>query len=87
MRTSLRRLALAGAGAAVVTMGVLSGCSSTKEEPPATTTTTPSSATSAVVSPTEKALSPTGDNSFSPTVNPTPKGGTCIRIVNGVCMR
>ena len=66
-------------------MGTLSGCSSTKEEP--STTTTPSSTTSSVVSPTEKALTPGGDNSFSPTINPRPPGGTCTRIVNGVCMR
>lgn len=87
MRTAhVRRLALAGGIAAVVAMGTLSGCSSTKEEPPATTTTTPSSS-APTVAPTEKALSPGGDNSFSPTINPSQPGGSCTRIVNGVCMR
>lgn len=91
----MRRLALAGATAAIVTMGTLTaGCSSTKEEP--TTTTTPSSTTSApsttssappTVSGTEKALSPGGGNSFSPSINPTQPGGNCRSIVNGVCIR
>lgn len=91
----MRRLALAGATAAIVTMGTLTaGCSSTKEEP--TTTTTPSSTTSVpsttstappTVSGTEKALSPGDNNSFSPTVKAPHPGGNCTSIVNGVCIR
>lgn len=88
MKSLTRALALAGVTLGAV--GVLAGCSSTKDEPPVTTApsaTTPSSATSTVLSPTEKALTPGGDNSFSPTINPTQPGGNCTRVVNGVCMR
>lgn len=81
----LNRIALVGGAAAIAAMGALTGCSPRTEEP--STTTTPSSTTSVVVSPTEKALTPGGDNSFTPTINPTMPGGNCTRIVNGVCMR
>ena len=81
----MSRIALAGGASVLVVMGALSGCSSTKEEP--SSTTTPSSTTSSVVSPTEKAMTPGGDNSFSPTVHAPHPGGNCTRIVNGVCMR
>jgi hypothetical protein len=84
---TMRRLALAGGTAALVAMGALTaGCSSPKEEP-APTSTTPSSTTSTVVSETQKALTPGGGNSFSPTIDPTQPGGTCKSIVNGVCIR
>lgn len=84
-----KRLALAAGTAALIAMGGLTaGCSGTKdkEEPP-TKTSTPSSTTTAVVSPTEKALIPGGDNSFSPTIDPTQPGNTCKSVVNGVCIR
>ncbi len=82
---AMNRVALVGGAAAIVVLGALTGCSPRTEEP--STTTTPSSTTSVVVSPTEKALRPGGDNSFSPTIDPTMPGGSCTRIVNGVCMR
>jgi hypothetical protein len=86
-----RRLALVAGGASLVVMGTLTaGCStSTKEEPRTTTpaTTAPSASSTAPVTPTEKAVSPGGNNSFSPTINPTPPGAICKTIVNGVCQR
>jgi hypothetical protein len=39
------------------------------------------------VSPTEKAVSPGGANSFSPTVNPAPPGTVCKEIVGNNCVR
>lgn len=85
-----RRLALVAGGASLVVMGTLTaGCStSTKEEPTTTpATTAPSASSPAPVSPTEKAVGPGGNNSFSPTINPTPPGSSCKTIVNGVCQR
>lgn len=85
-----RRLALVAGGASLVVMGTFTaGCStSTKEEPTTTpATTAPSASSPAPVSPTEKAVGPGGDNSFSPTINPTPPGASCKTIVNGVCQR
>ncbi|WP_431231679.1 hypothetical protein ACQ856_19265 [Mycolicibacterium psychrotolerans] len=67
-------------------MGALTACSSNaKDAPSSTTTTTPSSAV--VPSPTEKAVSPGGGNSFSPTVNPAPPGAVCKEIVGNNCIR
>ena len=89
-----RRMALATGCASLVVMGTLAGCStSTKEEPTTTpasttpTTTAPSASSAAPISPTEKAITPGGDNSFSPTINPMPPGASCKTIVNGVCQR
>lgn len=87
-----RRLALVAGGASLVVMGTLTaGCStSTKEEPTTTTTpatTAPSASSTAPISPTEKAVGPGGNNSFSPTIDPTPPGAVCKTIVNGVCQR
>ena len=81
------RLALIAGGAALVAMGTLTaGCgTSTKEEPTTTPTTEPTSAP--VVSPSEKAVGPDVDYSFSPSVNPKPPGAVCREIVNGVCIR
>jgi hypothetical protein len=39
------------------------------------------------VSPTEKAVSPGGANSFSPTVNPVPPGAVCNEVVGNTCVR
>lgn len=86
-----RRLALVAGGASLVVMGTLTaGCStSTTEEPTTTTpaTTAPSASSTAPISPTEKAVGPGGNNSFSPTIDPTPPGAVCKTIVNGVCQR
>jgi|GEM_PF-692412 hypothetical protein len=87
------RSLLIGAGAALVAVGAITGCSPTTEkDAPATSSTTPpstppsSSPSSApAVSPTEKAIG--GDNSFSPSINPTGPGAVCKEIVNGVCVR
>lgn len=83
----LTRRFVIGGGAALVTIGAMTGCSPTTEkEAPATSSTTASSSAPAA-SPTEKAVGPGGDNSFTPTVNPAPPGSICKQIVNGVCQR
>lgn len=72
-------------------LGVV-GCSP-REEPatptstPATSAPAPSSSPAPSMNPTEKAVSPGGNNSFSPTINPVPPGASCSRIENGVCVR
>lgn len=57
-------------GAALVAMGVLTaGCSSNGGQSPSTTTTTTTTTSpSSSVVPTEKSVSPTGGNLFSPDV-------------------
>lgn len=70
-----RQFALATGALAIVGMGALSACSSTKEKP--AETTAPSTNSSAPASPnapapTEKNLTPGGNNSFSPTVKARP---------------
>ena len=72
-RTSLKcRVAVTVGGAALIAL--TAACGDNTEAPPTstttTTTTTPSS--SAPVSPTEKSISPTGGNLFSPPVKATP---------------
>ncbi len=64
---------VAAGGAALVAMGVLTaGCSNNGGQSPSTTTTTTTTATttspSSSVVPTEKSISPTGGNLFSPGV-------------------
>lgn len=80
-----RRIAFAVGGAALVVMGTLTSCSSTAEKETPSTTTAPSS--SSAPAPTEKAMLPGVDNSFSPPVNPIPPGAVCKQVVNGVCIR
>ena len=70
-RRLTRRVAASLGIAAFVSMGVLTACGGGGNESPSsttttTTTTTPSPATS--VSPTEKSISPTGGNLFTPPV-------------------
>jgi len=70
-----RQIALAVGAAALVGMGALTACSTdTKEKP--TETKSPSSSAPATPtnapSPTEKAVGPGGNNSFSPTVKARP---------------
>lgn len=62
-----RQIALAAGAAAIVGMGTLTACSSTKEKP-AETTAPSSGSSSNAPAPTEKNLTPGGANSFSPTV-------------------
>jgi hypothetical protein len=80
-----RQIALFAGGAAIVGMGALTACSSSAKDSPSTTTTPSSS--SVVPSPTEKAVSPGGANSFTPTVNPAPPGAVCKEIVGNNCVR
>lgn len=70
-----RQIALAAGAVALVGMGALTACSTdTKEKP--TETKSPSSSAPATPtnapSPTEKAVGPGGNNSFSPTVKARP---------------
>ena len=72
---STRRVA-AGLGiAAFISMGALTACGGSEEKPaPSSSTETSTSAPS--VTPTEKSISPSGGNSFSPPVKapPAPTG-------------
>jgi hypothetical protein len=73
MRSSLtRQFALAAGAVAIVGMGALSACSTETKEKPAETTAPTQSSAPAKPSPTEKAVSPGGANSFSPTVKARP---------------
>lgn len=85
MGTGLTRKIVLGGGAALVAIGALAGCSPTTEKDAPSTTSTPASSSAAAVSPTEKAAG--GGHSFSPSINPTPPGAVCNKIVNGVCQR
>lgn len=82
-----RQIALLAGGAAIVGMGALTaGCSSKEKEAPSTTTT-PTSTSAPAPSPTEKAISPGGGNSFSPTINPAPPGAVCKQVIGNECIR
>ena len=74
-----RQIALFAGGLAIVGMGSLTACSKSQEKAPETTS--PSTSAPAP-SPTEKALTPGGANSFTPTVKapaaPTALPGTVI---------
>jgi hypothetical protein len=74
--TLFTRRVFAGAGvAALVTMGALAGCANKTEAPSTstTTTTTTTTTTSAPApSPTEKVISPTGGNLFTPDIKAPP---------------
>lgn len=66
-----RQIALVAGGLAIVGMGTLTACGKSKEKAPESTT--PTTTTSAPApSPTEKAVSPGGPNSFTPTVKAPP---------------
>jgi hypothetical protein len=68
-RIGRRAMATAG-GVALITMGLIAGCGGKGNEAPSTTptTSTTTQSSSVSVSPTEKSISPTGGNSFSPAV-------------------
>ena len=85
----VRRVALVAGGGAVVAMAMLSaGCgTSTKEEPSTTPSSTTSPSSSPPVSPTEKVVTPGGDQSFSPTIKPHNPGAICEKVVGGTCVR
>lgn len=80
-RRFARRMALVAGGGAIIAMGALTaGCSGSESPAPSTTTTT----TTTSVSPTEKSVSPTGPNSFTPPVYAPPApSGTPGRHHNG----
>jgi hypothetical protein len=60
---------VAAGGAALIAVGVLTaGCSSNGGQSPSTTTTTTTTTTSPSPSATEKSISPTGGNLFTPGV-------------------
>jgi hypothetical protein len=62
-----RRLPVIAGGAAIITMVALTaGCGGGEKPSPSSTTTT--TTTTSSVAPTEKGITPTGGNSFSPTV-------------------
>jgi hypothetical protein len=66
-----RQIALIAGGLAIVGMGTLTACGKDKDKAPESTT--PTTTTSAPApSPTEKAVSPGGANSFTPTVKAPP---------------
>ena len=66
-----RQIALFAGGLAIVGMGALTACGKDKDKAPESTT--PTTTTSAPApSPTEKAVSPGGANSFTPTVKAPP---------------
>ena len=86
------RIAIFAGGAAIVAMGALTSCSSgTEKEAPTTTPSTPTSSTptssAPAPTPTEKAIGPDYDASFTPSIHPSPPGAVCKQILNGVCIR
>ncbi|OMC36286.1 hypothetical protein A5740_06565 [Mycobacterium sp. GA-1841] len=68
-RRFTRRLVVSAAAAAVVGMTVLSACGTGEKAPETTapTTTTTTSTSPAPAAPTEKNVSPSGANKFTPT--------------------
>lgn len=75
MNSRLTRRVAAGLGvAAFISMGALTACGGSEEKPSPSSTTETTTAPS--VTPTEKSISPSGGNSFSPPVKapPAPTG-------------
>ena len=78
MKSRFTRRAAAGLGvAAFISMGALTACGGSGSNGPSTTpttttTTTTTEAPSPSVAPTEKSISPTGGNLFSPPVKAPP---------------
>ncbi len=73
MNSSLtRRVSAAIGGAAILAMiGFTAACGSEEKKAPETTTTT-TSTTAPSVEPTEKSISPSGGNKFTPTIKAPP---------------
>lgn len=91
-----RQFALVAGGAAIAVMATLSACSSNKSpEAPTTPTVAPSQSESATpppssspsLNPTDKALSPSGPNSFTPTINAGQPGAVCKQVIGNSCIR
>lgn len=77
MNTNLtRRVSAAVGGAAILAMiGFTAACGSEEKKTPetsTTTTTTTTSTTGPSVEPTEKSISPSGGNKFTPTIKAPP---------------
>ena len=75
MNSSLtRRVSAAIGGAAILAMiGFTAACGSEEKKAPETsTTTTTTSTTAPSVEPTEKSISPSGGNKFTPTIKAPP---------------
>ena len=77
--TLARRITVLIGGAAIIGMGTLSACSSTKEKEEAPTTSKSSSSSpapspnnTAPAAPNEKGMDPRNPNSFAPTVKAPP---------------
>ncbi|MCH9722344.1 MAG: hypothetical protein K0U67_09835 [Actinomycetia bacterium] len=81
------RMAIVAAGAAIVAMGALTSCSSGSEQESAPTIPAAPASSAPAASPTEKALGPDYDGSFTPSVDPTPPSAVCEEVVDGVCKR
>ena len=68
-----RRIAAAVGGTAIVAMvGLTAACGTEEEKAPETTTTTTTPSSAPSLSPTEKSISPTGGNLFTPPVKAPP---------------
>jgi hypothetical protein len=85
------RIAAVIAGAALITMAsFVASCSKSENPAPSTSTSTvaPTTSSSPSATPTEKVLSPTNPNKFSPTViappAPTESGGNHHHGLNGI---
>lgn len=74
MNSSLtRRVSAAVGGAAILAMiGFTAACGSEEKKAPETSTTTTTTTTAPSVEPTEKSISPSGGNKFTPTVKAPP---------------
>ena len=66
-----RQIALFAGGVAIVGMGTLTACGKEGKEAPSSTST-PTSSSAPAPSPTEKAITPGGANSFTPSVKAPP---------------
>ncbi|MBI3224797.1 MAG: hypothetical protein HYZ39_07035 [Mycolicibacterium cosmeticum] len=74
MNSSLtRRVSAAIGGAAILAMiGFTAACGSEEKKAPETSTTTTTTTTAPSVEPTEKSISPSGGNKFTPTIKAPP---------------
>ncbi len=87
--TDTRRPSIPGSIAALLITGVsLAGCSNSgHQNSPTTTPTTPTTTSTTVPSATEKSISPTGGNLFTPPARATPApnvGGGRHPGINGI---
>lgn len=81
------RIAIFAGGIAIVAVGSLTACSPSTEQESPTTTPPPPSSSAPAATPTEKAVGPDYEASFTPSINPVPPGAVCKEVHNGVCVR